>query len=201
MKPWELPWDDPETPQEAPQDAKPWELYGEGASPVDAYRERVREALALDDYGDMLVILESGGDPTAQAPTSSAAGLAQFTKDTWLQTVKKAQPAWAEGLDQESLLQARLDPDRSLEMERTLREENAFALSVAEVEPSHINLYAAHHFGAKKGIKFAKAAPDTPMAKILTPQQLSANAYLKYFTKQETIDNWAERTKRPWLKY
>jgi len=199
MKPWEM--YAPETPQEGAGEAKPWELYGGGSSPVDAYRERVRAALALDDYGDMLVKLESGGDPEAKAATSSATGLHQFTEDTWVQTVKRAKPAWAQGLDNAQILEARKDPEKSIEMELNLREENALTLSVADVEPSHINLYAAHHFGAKKAISFAKALPDVPMAQILSPDQLRANPYLKYYTKQQVIDNWATRTNKPWLKY
>lgn len=153
-------------------------------------------APAASGYDAMLVALESGGRADAKAPTSSATGLHQFTDGTWLATVRKAAPAWAAGLDDAQLLAQRTDPGKSSEMERALRAENAAALTSAGQEASPFNLYAAHHFGSGKGVAFAKAAGDTPMAAILTKGQLNANPYLKGLTKAEAIANWTQRARR-----
>jgi GGDEF domain-containing protein len=144
-------------------------------------------------YDRFVVALESGGRADAKASTSSATGLHQFTADTWLTTVRKAAPAWAQGMDDAPLLAQRTDPAKSAEMERALRAENATALQAAGQDASVFNLYAAHHFGAKKGVAFAKAADDTPMEQILTKAQLKANPYLEGKTKGEAVANWTER--------
>lgn len=154
------------------------------------------QAIAAGNYDAMLVALESGGKANAKAPTSSATGLHQFTSPTWMATVRKAKPAWAEGLTDAQLLALRTDPAKSAEMEQVLRAENAAALAGAGQAATPFNLYAAHHFGSGKGVAFAKAADDTPMSAILSPGQLNANAYLKGLTKAEAIDNWTQRARK-----
>lgn len=171
-------------------------------NPADfVLRPELRAAMAprpanVDDYGALLVALESGGNPNAKASTSSATGLHQFTERTWLRTVREAAPAWAQGLDDAAVLALRTDPAKSAEMELTLREANAAALQRAGLEPDAWNLYAAHHFGEAGGIRFGKAAGDTPMSKILSREQLDANPYLRNLTKAQAIDNWAGRARR-----
>ncbi|WP_223621172.1 hypothetical protein [Lysobacter sp. ESA13C] len=147
-------------------------------------------------YVDYRRALESGGNPNARNPESSATGADQFTSDTWRKTVAKAKPAWAEGLTDEQLLAARIDPAKSGEMALALDAENTAALKAAGQEVTHHTLYAAHHFGASKGVKFAKAAGDTAMADILTAQQLKANEYLRGKTKAEAIASWDERARK-----
>lgn len=140
--------------------------------------------------------LESGGRPDAKNPRSSALGADQFTAKTWRAIVAKAQPAWAEGLDDAQLLAARRDPEKSAQMAQALDAENAAALEAAGQEVSRHTLYAAHHFGAGKGVAFAQAADDAPMSQILTAAQIKANPYLAGLTKAETIANWDARARR-----
>lgn len=145
------------------------------------------------DYENYLVALESGGNPNARAGTSSATGLHQFTKDTWLDTIGRARPDWAEGMSEAELLDMRTDPAKSAEMERVLRAQNSAALEKAGAPLTRENLYAAHHFGAAGGVAFAKASPDTPIEEILDPAQIRANGYLSGMTKAEVEANWARR--------
>ena len=163
-----------------PQPARP----APGAAPVAA------------NYDAFLVALESGGRADAKASTSSATGLHQFTKGTWLRTVRNAAPAWARGMDDAQLLTQRTNPARSAEMERALRAENSAALVRAGQKVDGFNLYAAHHFGERGGVKFAQADGSTPMSQILTADQLKANAYLRGLTKDEAIANWTARAKK-----
>jgi len=146
-------------------------------------------------YDDFVIALESGGKAGAKNDKSSATGLHQFTDGTWLSTVQKAKPMWANGLSKDQILALRTDPAKSTEMELVLRNENAAALKNAGADyNSYSNLYAMHHFGQTSGLKFARAGDDTPMNQILTPEQLAANPYLKGKTKGEALQNWASRT-------
>lgn len=151
---------------------------------------------SVGDYGRYLVALESGGDPTARAATSSATGLHQFTAGTWLDTVAASSPAWAAGLSEAEILEARTDPAKSAEMEAVLRSQNAAALTRAGQQATNENLYAAHHFGQRGGVAFARAAGDTPIESILSADQIAANPYLAGLTKDEVIANWASRAER-----
>jgi predicted ABC-type ATPase len=158
-------------------------------------RPELRALPEPENYDRFRVALESGGVADAAAPTSGAVGVDQFIPSTWRRVVARAQPAWAEGLTDAQLLEARKDPAKSAEMERVLRAENAATLERAGQEPTALNLYAMHHFGGR-GVRFAKAAGDTPMEQILTAKQLDANDYLKGKTKDEAIANWTDRARK-----
>lgn len=141
-------------------------------------------------------VLESGGDPNAKNGASTATGIDQFTAGTWRRIVAQAKPDWAQGLNDNQLLAARRDPVKSGQMARALDEQNTAALEAGGAEVTAHNLYAAHHFGAERGLEFARAADDTPMARILTKAQMDANPYLKGKTKGDAIANWDERARR-----
>lgn len=153
-------------------------------------------ALPPAGYAAFRRALESGGRADARNPASSAVGADQFTAGTWRRVVAQAKPAWAEGLTDAELLAARLDPEKSGEMAAALDRENAAALRAAGQPVNPLTLYAAHHFGAEKAIAFARAADDTPMAKVLTPGQIKANPYLAKLTKGETVANWTRRAQK-----
>ncbi|WP_146267992.1 hypothetical protein [Stenotrophomonas maltophilia] len=140
--------------------------------------------------------LESGGDPNAKNGASSATGIDQFTAGTWRRIVAQAKPDWAQGLNDNQLLAARRDPVKSGQMARALDEQNTAALEAGGVDATAHNLYAAHHFGAERGLEFARAADDTPMSRILSKAQMDANPYLKGKTKGDAIANWDERARR-----
>ncbi|MDQ3140102.1 MAG: hypothetical protein M3Q15_05195, partial [Pseudomonadota bacterium] len=61
-------------------------------------RPEVAGAPDVAGYDSMRVALESGGRADAAASTSGALGIDQFIPDTWRRVVRKAQPAWADGL-------------------------------------------------------------------------------------------------------
>lgn len=142
-------------------------------------------------YDNFLVSLESGGNPTARAGSSSATGLHQFTNGTWLGTIAKANPAWAKGKTPEQLLALRTNPQYSSMVAEALKMDNTRALEAKGLPASYANLYSMHHFGSTK---FAGASINTPMSSILTPEQLAANPYLKGKTKGQALDIWAART-------
>lgn len=141
-------------------------------------------------------VLESGGDPNAKNGASTATGIDQFTAGTWRRIVAQAKPHWAQGLNDNQLLAARRDPVKSGQMARALDEQNTAALEAGGVDATAHNLYAAHHFGAERGLEFARAADNTPMSRILSKAQMDANPYLKGKTKGDAIANWDERARR-----
>ncbi|WOP14589.1 LPD38 domain-containing protein [Ottowia sp. SB7-C50] len=149
------------------------------------------------DYHAYRRTLESGGSATAKNPRSTAYGPDQFTAGTWLRTVEQAKPDWAAGLAPQELLALRADPAKSGQMARALDTSNAAALRSAGVEITNQTMYAAHHFGPDAAVRIARAAPDTPIAELLTAKQLAANQYLRGKTVADTIANWDRRAGRP----
>lgn len=152
--------------------------------------------LPVSGYSAYRRALESGGQADARNPSSSAFGIDQFTAGTWRRIVRKTQPSWAAGLDDAQLLEQRGNPQRSSEMVAALDYENAAGLQAAGLPVTVHTLYAAHHFGLTAGRKFAAADGATPMERIITPEQLAANGYLRGKTKQEAAANWDQRAKR-----
>lgn len=172
---------------------KPAVVEADGRRAVDAILAGESFTAGPSNYQEYRRKLESGGRSDAKNPESSAYGADQFTSGTWLDTVAKAKPAWSEGLSKAELLALRADPQKSGEMAAELDKENSAALTRAGAPITNENLYAAHHFGAGKGVAFAKASGDTPMSDILSADQLAANPYLRGKTKAEAIDNWNKR--------
>ncbi len=152
-----------------------------------------------DTYGAMLVTLESAGNPNAQprlpngALASSAVGLHQFTRDTWLSTVKGNFP-WARGKTDAELLALRTNPEYSSQAERALRNANQRRLVSANLPVNNVNLYAMHHFSPSEALAFARAGGNTPTARLFSPSVIAANPYLRGRTKDEVIAHWDART-------
>ena len=95
-----------------------------------------------DDYWPMLAHIESGNRPYIKAKTSSASGLYQFVKSTWLALGGKwgSDPSQAFG---------GLHPseDEQLQRAKVFTEANAQALQAHGIPINKASLYAAHFFG------------------------------------------------------
>lgn len=136
--------------------------------------------------------LESSFDPAAQASTSSAAGLYQFTRSTWLQTLDRHGAAhglsWADAAIErgriadpalrQQVLDLRHDPDLSSRMAAELARDNRAALlPVLGREPDAAELYLAHFLGAGGAGQFLTALAANPgqSAAALLPEAAAAN--------------------------
>jgi hypothetical protein len=141
---------------------------------------------------------ESGGDPNARNPLSSAAGSGQFINSTW-QQFAQAHPDLFQGMTPEQVLAARSNPDL---MDRAImwyRGVNERQLSQSGVEPTDANLALSHRFGSSGAvaiIRAKKANPATPMASVVTPDVLRANPDLASRTVGDVVSA-AERRHRP----
>ena len=136
--------------------------------------------------------LESGLDPKAAAPTSSARGLYQFTAGTWLDTVRKhgaehglawaanALKAGADRATRSAILALRQNAGASSAMAAALAADNAGALARRLGHAaSGTDLYLAHFLGAAGAARFIKAKDADPAGTAGTavlPAAVRANA-------------------------
>ena len=136
------------------------------------------------DYLFQQAKIESGLNPDARARTSSATGLFQFTRDTWLRVV--AQHGDAAGLgaesnalrsgmatasDRQRILDLRTNPDLSARLAAHHALDNARALAAQGINQSGpTELYLAHFLGSNGAAKFLngmKSNPNAPAASLL----------------------------------
>jgi hypothetical protein len=146
--------------------------------------------------------IESGMRPDARASTSSASGLYQFTKQTWLGTVK--QHGGAHGLDwaadaitknadgtfavasgdlRSSILQLRNNPEAAAAMAAEFAADNGeYLQSRIGGDPEAVDLYLAHFLGAEGAARFLSAHEENPdqSAALLFPVAASANRSIFY---------------------
>ncbi len=108
-----------------------------------------------DDYWPMLSKIESGDRPYIKAATSSASGLYQFIKATWIGEGGK----W--GADKNLAFGGLKPPaDEQLARAKTFTEKNAAALRAKGIPINKASLYAAHFFGAGTAAKVIGADVD-----------------------------------------
>ncbi len=149
--------------------------------------------------------IESGLNPNAQASTSSASGLFQFTKQTWLATVKAHGAEhgleWAaDAISQNAsgeyqvsdpnvkadILSLRFAPEAASAMAAEFASDNADHLTSALGRPpEQVDLYLAHFLGAAGAARFLKsydADPGGAAAPVL-PKAAAANRAIFYNSK------------------
>lgn len=154
------------------------------------------------DYLVDVARVESGYNPTAKASTSSARGLYQFTKQTWLATLDRHGAdhglAWAAdaiGRDasgrlsvtdpalRQQILDLRDDPAAASSMAAALTSDNRTYLESRigrSAEP--VDLYLAHFLGSGGAAQFLSAMdanPDQPGASLM-PAAAAANRSVFY---------------------
>jgi hypothetical protein len=146
--------------------------------------------------------MESGLNPNAKSGTSSAAGLFQFTEQTWLQTVKTHGAEYGLGnyaaqiqtgtngtlyvgdsASREAILDLRKDPQVSAEMACELNNSNAQSLQKSVggvIGPTE--LYLAHFLGASGAGSLLKAMRANPnvAAADLVPGAAKSNSSIFY---------------------
>ena len=154
---------------------------------------RAAERTGVDfDYLLAQARIESSLNPHARAGTSSAAGLYQFTKSTWLQTLDKH--GAAHGLDwtgaaidggrvrdpamRAQIMALRYDAGASALMAAELAGDNKDALTpILGREPDAAELYLAHFLGSGGAGQFLAALRSDPgqSAASLMPKAAAAN--------------------------
>jgi hypothetical protein len=140
---------------------------------------------------DSIIGAESGGDPTASNPTSSASGLGQFIDSTWLSTIRAHRPDLA-GQSDADLIALKSDPQLSRDMTGAYASDNQAILSKAGVPVTDGNTYLAHFAGPGGAVKVLQANPSAPVGDILGAGVVKANPFLAGMTAQD-LQAWAAR--------
>lgn len=141
---------------------------------------------------------ESGFNPAARAPTSSATGLFQFIDSTWLDMVRRhgaehglgdlasqirvvnGRAHVADAETRRALLDLRRNPEISARMAGELAMENAATLEQRLGRaPTAGEIYAAHVMGAGGAVRLIEAAGrGAPDASAIFPREAAANPWL-----------------------
>jgi Transglycosylase SLT domain len=167
-----------------------------------AIRSAARSTGISFDYLLTTAQMESGLNPAAQAPTSTAQGLYQFIDQTWLATLKQNGPAlglgqYADAIQQgtdghysvpdptmrAAILKLRSDPSASALMAGAFTRANAADLAKGIGRaPTEGELYIAHFLGSAGAVKLIAAAGGNPRASAadLFPQAAAANRAIFY---------------------
>lgn len=141
---------------------------------------------------DSIIGAESGGDPNASNPSSSASGPGQFINSTWLSTIKSARPDLAEGKSDADLLALKTDPELGRQMTEVYAAQNQAILSKAGVPVTPGTTYLAHFAGPGGAVKVLQADPNAPVGDILGPAVVKANPFLAGMTAQG-LQAWAAK--------
>jgi hypothetical protein len=141
---------------------------------------------------DSIIGVESGGNPNATNPSSSASGLGQFINSTWLSTLKQARPDLADGKSDAELLALKTDPQLSREMTEAYANQNQAILSKAGVPVTPGSTYLAHFAGPGGAVKVLQADPNAPVESVLGEAAVKANPFLRGMTASG-LQAWADK--------
>lgn len=124
------------------------------------------------NYMQYAMSRESGGDPNAQNPLSSASGLFQFTDGTSDDVRRKhpelgLTPGWHK------------DPNQAPIGMQAFTNDNAKILSDNNVPVTNNSLYLAHRFGAEGALKALNADVNAPVSSVFGDAVMKANPDLR----------------------
>lgn len=129
---------------------------------------------------------ESSFNPEAKAKTSSASGLYQFIKSTWLDMVNRHGDKYGintDGMSKSDILDLRFDPEIASNMAAEFAAENkSYLKRTWGGEVGSTELYFAHFMGAGGAGAFLKAKDANPMriGADLFPKAANANRNVFY---------------------
>lgn len=181
--PWEMDWKPKETLTRRAASGKVTEPAPEP-----------KKKLSIAQFVENLVSVESGGNPNARNPKSTAVGLGQFTEGTWLEAVKAAGKNYT--------LDDRTDPQKSKEILKIFTEKNRkVAVDHLGREPDATELYMYHLFGRSGAKDFVTAPKDKPAIDYVSPAAVVANKNIFYEKgKPVTVGDVFDRFKNKFEK-
>jgi hypothetical protein len=141
---------------------------------------------------DSIIGVESGGNPNATNPNSSATGAGQFISQTWLDTIKAARPDLAQGKTDAELLAMRTDPQLSREMTEAYANQNQAILTKNGLPVTPGSTYLAHFAGPGGAVKVLQADPTASAGSVLGDAVVKANPFLAKMTVAD-LQAWADR--------
>lgn len=158
--PWEQEW------KERPRPSLP-------ARPKKDYGPIPTNPANIESYVAKTIQIESGGNPDAKNPNSSATGLGQFIDATWKEQVALSGKNYT--------LADRKDPEKAKEILTDFTKRN---MAVAKADlgrvPSNHELYLYHFLGSGDAGNFIKAPKDEPATKFVSGATARANREIFY---------------------
>ncbi|MGO4449735.1 peptidoglycan DD-metalloendopeptidase family protein [Phyllobacterium sp. TAF24] len=152
--------------------------------------------IGLDGEAEKLVQriihVESGGNPNAANPLSSASGLGQFINSTWLRMMSSYRADLVSKMSVSELLALKSDPTLATEMVMNLANENEATLKASGIAGTAGNLYLAHFLGGGGAVSVLSASPDTQLSSLLDTSVFGANPFL-YGKTAGWIVEWSNR--------
>lgn len=135
---------------------------------------------------------ESGGNPTAKNPRSSALGTQQFTNGTWQQFIQE-NPSVFQGMSPEQAMSMRSDPRYADLGAQWYAQKGGEVLQQAGLPVTQTNLALHHRFGPEDAPKVIAADPATPMGQLVSPAVMNANPDLQGKTAGQVRGTYAMR--------
>ncbi len=171
-----------------------FEFYQNGAAidPLASVVAAVSDGSAVDILVNRIVRVESAGNARAKNPLSSATGLGQFIKSTWIRMIRTYRPDLYRSMSTEELLALRFDPTISREMVASLARENEARLRTYGHGITAGRLYLAHFLGVDGANTVLSAPGDSSIAALMGASVISANPFLTGKNAAYVIA-WAER--------
>jgi hypothetical protein len=146
---------------------------------------------------DKIIQVESGGRNIANQSgaggkaTSSAFGIAQFTKGTFEGLAGKAgkeNPLYGKTWDD-----YKSDTDLQREALNQLMDTNRQYLEKQKVSTSDAAIYLAHFLGPNGAVKVLSQPDSAPLASVISPSQMEANPMLQKMSTVADIKSWADK--------
>lgn len=179
------------SPENAPAWARPalTALFGrtgaggpvDAANPMSAYFNEASSRFGVSaSFLAAVARRESTNNPNAKNPNSTAAGLFQFTDDTWNRMMAK----YGEKLGMAGA--SPYDPRAATMMAALLAKENSLTIGTVMGRPiTDGELYAAHFLGARQTVTLLRAVQDKPDAEAVTMFPAEAAVNGKIFFNQD----------------
>lgn len=167
------------TVAQAPAPASAPDYGTSSASPV---AHALGQNMAVDDFTNRLMKAESGGDPSATNPASTARGLYQITAPTQAGIARNHPEANIPAT-------GTMTPEQQKVAALLLDQDNRSALAAQGVQPTDANAYGAWFLGAPTAAKVLTASDSTPVSALTGAGAVQANPFLKNMTVGD-FRNW-----------
>lgn len=148
-----------------------------------------------DDYWPMLSKIESGDRPYIKASTSSASGLYQFIKSTWM----GEGGAWGDNMSQ-AFGGLRPSVEEQLQRAKSFTAKNAAYLRQHSIPINKASLYASHFFGPVTAVRVIGADVNQRADLIAGPAATRANPSILQGKTVGEFLTWLHRKTGDWAR-